>query len=70
MPEATQRHVCNDDFEKALRLTEAAGRLVVSVRDTNVISVQSACNTMAEDLIAYAKELLKTPIPEPEQPLA
>lgn len=70
MPEATQRHVCNDDFEKALRLTEAAGHLVISVQSSNVIGVQTALNTMAEDLIAFAKELIKTPAPEPEPPLA
>ncbi|MBC3233999.1 hypothetical protein [Pseudomonas lurida] len=63
------RVVDTDDVERALQLTEAAGRLIVSVKDANVIEVQNACNSTAIDLLAYAKELIKTPTPAPEEPL-
>lgn len=67
MPEAIQRRVHIDDLDQAIRLIDAAGLLLTRVQTSNVIPVQTACNTLVEDMIAFAKELIKTPPPaEPE----
>lgn len=67
MPEATQRRVHPDDLNQALALVDTAGRLITSVAISNNLAVQNACNSLVEDMVAFAKELIKTPVPvEPE----
>lgn len=67
MPEVTPRMVEQHDVERALQLIDSAGLLITRAQGTNVYTLQLACSTLAEDMVAYAKELLKTPVPpEPE----
>ncbi|TWC50128.1 hypothetical protein FBY04_12021 [Pseudomonas sp. SJZ080] len=67
MPEATIREVDYQDVLKAQILVEIAGTLVSRVAPSNNMDVQGAANTLSVDLISYAKQLLKTPVPpEPE----
>ena len=70
MPEVTPRAVEHHDVERALHLIDSVGLLITRAQSTNVYTLQLACSTLAEDMVAYAKELLKTPAPAESEALA
>lgn len=66
MPEATIRVVDELDLQRALTLLDSAGKLTQCYTATNVYPLQLQISSVCEDMIAYAKELLKTPPPPAE----
>lgn len=64
MPVATPRRVDADDLDQATQLTDAMSRLITALPGSNSASVQAAVNTLLEDMAAFVKELIKTPLPE------
>lgn len=63
MTETTIRQVDQLDLERALDLLEAVGLLNQRTQLVNVYPLQMAISSISEDMVAYAKELLKTPPP-------
>ena len=67
MPVATPRRVDSTDLSQALSLIDAAARVSAALPTLTRLDVQDAYNSLALDLVAFAKELIKTEIPaEPE----
>lgn len=69
MTETTIRTVEQHDLDRALQLLEAVGLLNQRTQLVNVYTLQMQISTISEDMVAYAKELIKTPIPVVEPPL-
>lgn len=69
MTEPTTRVVEQHDLERALHLLEAVGLLNQRTQLVNVYPLQMAISSISEDMVAYAKELLKTPPPPVEPPM-
>lgn len=69
MTETTMRQVDQYDLERALQLLDAVGTLNQRTQLVNVYPLQMAISSISEDMVAYAKELLKTPVPAVDPPL-
>lgn len=69
MTETIMRSVEQYDVERALILLEAVGLLNQRTQLVNVYPLQLAISSISEDMVNYAKELLKTPPPPVEPPM-
>lgn len=56
------------DFDRAMSLTAATGELIRNAAAANLPSVQDSVNSLVQDMVSYAKELLKTPAPSASEP--
>lgn len=63
MPVATPRRVDNVDLGQAIELIDAAARVSAALPTLTRLDVQDAYNSLALDLVKFAKELLKTELP-------
>lgn len=63
MPVATPRRVDATDLSQATQLTDAMSRLITALPGSNSADVQAATNSLLVDMAAFAKELIKTPLP-------
>lgn len=63
MPVATPRRVDDTDLRQAIELIDAAARVSAALPTLTRLDVQDAFNSLALDLVAFAKELIKTELP-------
>ena len=68
MPVATPRRVEQPDLDQAIQLIYAAARVSAALPTLTRLDVQDAYNSLALDLVAFAKELIKTELPPAEEP--
>lgn len=68
MPVATPRRVFQEDLDQAISLIDAAARVSAALPTLTRLDVQDAYNSLALDLVKFAKELLKTELPEEPEP--
>lgn len=68
MPVATPRRVDNVDLDQAIELIDAAARVSAALPTLTRLDVQDAYNSLALDLVKFAKELLKTELPAEPAP--
>lgn len=69
MTEPTIREVEEHNLLRALTLLDAVGTLNLRTQAVTTYTLQIQISTISEDMIAYAKELIKTPPPAVDAPL-
>lgn len=55
-------------FDRAIKLADAVGDLIQKAAAANLPSVQQDVNSLVQDMVAYAKELLDTPRESGDEP--